>query len=184
MSEEIRPLDADLLEVIYTNQDNDLYSLSNEHKVLLVFLRHFGCTFCREALTDLVECNPKLKSLGIKLVLVHMAETEVADEYINNYNLSGTEHISDPDLSLYEYFGVFQGSFWQLYGLKTWVRGFQLSHMGLATGDELGNVKQMPGVFLVHQDKIIRSFVHKSAADRPDYLAIAKGDCCTTPSSS
>ena len=82
------------------------------------------------------------------------------------------EHISDVDMSLYEYFGLQKGTYRQLYGLKVWMRGITLNY-GLQTDENLGNFQQMPGVFLIENGNIINSFVHKTAADRPNYLEIA-----------
>ena len=45
-------LDLEILEAIFTNKGNDLASIAEQNCVMLVFLRHFGCIFCREALDD------------------------------------------------------------------------------------------------------------------------------------
>ncbi|MBK9213569.1 MAG: hypothetical protein IPO14_11630 [Saprospiraceae bacterium] len=46
---------TDTLKEMKTNKGNKLYELSMQHGVLVVFLRHFGCAFCREALHELSE---------------------------------------------------------------------------------------------------------------------------------
>jgi hypothetical protein len=44
------------LSAAYTSQGGEtLASLTANREVFLVFLRHFGCTFCREALADIAE---------------------------------------------------------------------------------------------------------------------------------
>lgn len=164
-------LDLEILEVTYTNQGNDLRSITENNTVMLIFLRHLGCTFCREALDDLSKIKQELQQQNIKLVFVHMADETYGEQYLNDYGLAGEEHISDPDMSLYEYFGLQKGGFRELYGLKVWSRAFSLDYGG-ETKKQLGNIKQMPGIFVINQGKIISSFVHKSAADKPDYLAI------------
>lgn len=172
-------LDPDILEAVYTNKDEDLKSLSEQKVVMLVFLRQFGCSFCREAMHDLSQLRQELTDEGIELVMVHMSEDEIADDYFNQYGLPGVSHIGDPDLSLYEYFGLHKGSFWQLYGLKTWIRGIMVGYfkgMGLeSNNDKLGDVTQMPGIFMIKNSQIIHQFIHKTAADRPDYKKLTKG---------
>jgi hypothetical protein len=36
-----------------------------------------------------------------------------------------------------------------------------------------GDGFQMPGVFLIQGDEILNSFVHESAADRPNYIELS-----------
>jgi len=170
-------LEPEVLEAIYTNENNDLKTLSEDNCVMLVFLRHFGCTFCREALDDISKIKKTLNERAIKTIFVHMAENHVADSYLKEYRLEGEEHISDPDMSLYEYFGLTKGSFGQLYGLKVWFRGLSLTKYGIEKDDNLGNVTQMPGVFVLRNSEVRNSFVHQSAADKPDYLEITTCDC-------
>ena len=35
-------------------------------------------------------------------------------------------------------------------------------------------VLQLPGVFLVQQDRVLAEYRHRSGADRPDYLALVR----------
>ena len=175
-------LDLEVLEAIFTNEGNDLRTIAEENTVMLVFLRHFGCVFCREALDDFSKIKEELNRLNIKLVFVHMAEESYGDQYFKEYGLESEEHISDPDMSLYEYFGLQKGTFRELYGLKVWSRAINLK-FGMETKKPLGNMKQMPGVFLLKSGEIINSFIHKSAAEKPDYLEIAKFSSSDTNSS-
>ncbi len=172
-------LDAEVLEAIFTDDGSDLRALCEAQPLMLVFLRHFGCTFCREALSDIAAGREKIEQKGrTQIVLVHQAEPSIAIEHLQRYGLGDLRHISDPDMSLYEYFGLMKGSFWQLYGLKTWLRGFKV---GLIDGHgrpqldkKLGDYAQMPGVFVLYQNRIQARFLHQSAADRPDYIALAE----------
>ncbi|BDS09426.1 SelL-related redox protein [Aureispira anguillae] len=172
-------LDTEILEAVFTNKGNDLKSITKQHCVMLIFLRHFGCTFCREALDDFTKIKGQLDQRNIKLVFIHMAEECYGDQYLKDYGLEQEEHISDPDMSLYEYFGLQKGSFRELYGLKIWWRAMGLNY-GSETRQPLGNMKQMPGIFVIKDGKIISSFVHKSAADKPDYLKIVSSICTDT----
>ena len=167
-------LDLEVLEVVFTNEGNDLRTIAGQNCVMLVFLRHFGCAFCREALADLSVFKSELDLKKVKLIFIHMAEEQYADEYLDTFGLKGQEHISDPDMSLYEYFGLQKGTFRELFGLKVWMRLIGQKN-GSDVQAHLGNVKQMPGIFMLRNGEIVNSFIHKSAADKPDYLAIA--DC-------
>lgn len=166
-------VEPEILEAIYTSADSDLYSLSKEQPVMLVFLRHFGCTFCREALSDLSKLRSDLEQRNVRLVLVHMSEDDLASRYFKKYKLTPVDHISDPDLSLYDLFGLTKGSFGQLFGLKVIRRTLTAGVLaGHGLGAPQGNPNQMPGVFIIKDGAIQRKFIHHSAADRPDYLAL------------
>ena len=165
-------LDADILETVSTNTGETLQNLLENSPVLLCFLRHFGCTFCRESLSDVADLQSIIEKAGLQIVLVHMAENDIADDYIERYKLKNIQHIADPDKSLYEYFGLFKGNFWQLYGLKVWARGLKagiIDGHGMNVAAELGDFTQMPGVFIAYKQTVIEQFIHRSAADRPDY---------------
>lgn len=170
-------LDPEILEVVFTNEGDDLAALSERTAVMLVFLRHFGCTFCREALSDIAAQRQVLEGQGLKIVFVHMAEETIAATYLAQYKIPDIAHISDPDMSLYEYFGLFKGKFWQLYGLKVWARGLKAGlidgHGMVNLDDKLGNYNQMPGVFILRNSRVYQRFLHRSAADRPDYKQLA-----------
>ena len=144
---------------------------------MLVFLRHFGCTFCREALSDIATQRTQIEEKGMQIVLVHMSDVETAHQYFERYNLQGAVHVSDPECRFYQAFGLVKGSFNQLFGLATWIRGFSAGVVaGHGIGPQLGDGFQMPGVFVIQDGTIKSSFIHKLASDRPDYFQLAQ-DC-------
>ncbi|MDV7393380.1 hypothetical protein RZS08_18550, partial [Arthrospira platensis SPKY1] len=63
----------DLLQEMITNTGNSVLDLSKQKPVLLVFLRHFGCTFCREALEDISQKRASIEANGTQIVFVHMS---------------------------------------------------------------------------------------------------------------
>ncbi len=161
-----------------TNEGRTLFDASNEKPVLLVFLRHFGCIFCLEAIKDIAKQKHEWEQKKINVVLVHMGEREIAEKYFTKYGLSKIEHISDPFCHLYTSFGLIKGSGSQLFGLKVWIRGFEASvtngfPMGLP---QIGDGFQMPGIFLISEGIIMDSYIHTSVSDRPDYESLIS--CC------
>lgn len=179
MSQPIAQIDADIIEEMKTQTGQNLYGLSMEQPVLLVFLRHFGCVFCKEALDDLSIRRPAIQSSGVTLVFVHMADNETAESYFRKFKLAATLHISDPNQYYYQAFGLQRGSFGQLYGLRTWLRGYQVKKQKgyeLELAKKLGDSTQMPGVFVLQNGRIIESYIHRFAADRPDYDKLVA--CC------
>lgn len=141
---------------------------------LVVFLRHLGCTFCRETLADLARVRPHVEAAGVKIVLVHMVADDQAASVFATYGLADVPRLSDPNKQLYRAFELRRGTLAQLFGPHVWLRGigaglWQRHGVGWLQGDGF----QMPGAFVVHQGRIVRAFRHADAADRPDYCALA-----------
>lgn len=163
------------LECALTQYGESLVKLSEESPVLLVFLRHAGCTFCREALEDIFRARPAIEGTGIRIVLVHMGDYEAIEKLIEKNDLAGVDRICDPEQKLYAAFGLKRGRLLQLFGPKVLWRGFQA---GVLARHGIGAVSadgfQMPGLFLLDKASIARRYRHRSASDRPDYAAICE----------
>lgn len=142
--------------------------------LLLVFLRHNGCTFCREALQDLSKIQDELKVHRIELVLVHITTDDSARELFRKYGFENVSRISDPQKNLYNHFKLKKNSLGQLFGPKVWLKGISALFKGHLVGNLEGDGFQMPGVFLIKVRVIVNSFVHKTAADKPNYLKLAR----------
>ena len=98
-------------------------------------------------------------------------------ELAKHYRLEKASFISDPGCELYGALRLGRGSLRQILGPKVWIRGLQsalIERRGF--GKPVGDVRQMSGVFLVHHGEVLRSFIHKTIADKPDYLALAKAE--------
>jgi hypothetical protein len=149
--------------------------------VMLVFLRHLGCTFCMETLQDLKQQRSDIESQGIQPMLVHMSEDEPAKRQFAKYGLEDLPRISDPDQNLYRAFELNRGSLLQLFGPRVWLQGLRAIFRGNTVGKLQGDGFQMPGVFIVHKGRIIESFKHANAGDRPGYESMA-GACEISPS--
>ncbi|MBV8632208.1 MAG: hypothetical protein JOZ83_14870 [Silvibacterium sp.] len=158
-----------------TESGKTLLDLADLQPVLLVFLRHFGCTFCRQALDDVSKIRPELMKRGIHVVFVHLGSPERAKPYFDYFSLSDVERVSNPDGSLYQdpVFALARGSLWQIIRPAVWIgwlRGAIFKYqIGLLKEDAL----QMPGVFFLKDRAIANFYRHRTIADRPDYLKIA-----------
>jgi peroxiredoxin len=161
---------------MFTNDGVSVVDLSRDQPVVLIFLRHFGCTFCREALSDVSKQRSAFEKSGVEIVLVHMTDYEVANKYLLKYDLQGLRHVSDPSCRFYKAFGLLKGNFNQLFGLQSWIRGFEA---GVIEGhwvgyQQLGDGFQMPGAFSIRNGEVKDAFIHKVASDRPDYWKLVE----------
>lgn len=168
------PDESTLLAETKSNQGSSLAELSVQQPALLVFLRHSGCTFCREALADLSAARADIEKLGTKLVLVHMGDVESFAAFTAQYGLGDVPAVSDPERRLYRGLGLRRGKVAQLLGWHVWWRGQQSFFAGHRPGTVEGDATQMPGVFLIQHGRVVRRFIHTDAGDRPDYVALAQ----------
>src|SRR6202789_391871 len=99
---------ADVLHEFHTETDRSLLELVDESPLLLVFLRHFACAFCAQALDRVAKLRPQIEAKGVRPVFVHLGSPERAKPYFDYYKLSDIERISNPDATLYKlpFFGL------------------------------------------------------------------------------
>ncbi len=170
----------DFLKEFETQTHENIYDLSCQSPVLLVFLRHFGCTFCREALSELAKSETEIRTTGTDIIIVYQKCYAKAECDLKKYELSHLKQISDPELLLYKYFNLRRGTPMQLFGIKVWWRFLKIgifNKFGLSTPDK-EDPYQMPGVFLLYKGEILKSYLHNSVADTPNYSALAQcADC-------
>ncbi len=154
-----------------------LRELSDKTPTLVVFLRHMGCSFCREALQLIAEQRKQIESQGVAIVLVHMSQPGAANKLLAKFGLNEPEpiwHISDPEQRLYKVFELPRGKFSQLFGLQEFGRGFRAAFIkGHLFGLPQGDGKQLGGAFLFYRRHIIKAYRTTRASDRTDVLAIA-----------
>jgi len=142
------------LQSFHTNTGISLAELNAEKKVLLVFLRHLGCTFCRETIAKVKEEQKNFPE-DIVVVFVHQGPRRLMRELLNKIGDPNALDVEDKDKDLYRAFAVKRGNFFSLFGWKTIQRYFQVVFkygMGMPHGD----IVQLPGVFLIHHNTILK----------------------------
>jgi hypothetical protein len=151
-----------------------LAEISAEQPVLTIFLRHTGCTFCREAIDDISRQRGRIEAMGVQLAVVHMSPPMLATQLFAKADLDDIHRFSDRDCVLYDAFGLERGSFRQLLGPKVWSRGFVAGILrGYGAGPIVGDGFRLPGVFLLSDGQIVAEYRAQRASDRPDYIALA-----------
>ena len=76
----------------------------DESLTLLVFLRHFGCMFCREMVSDLreaAEVNPAFPNV----LFFSQSNATEARAFLRRY-WPGARAVADPQLEFYELFSI------------------------------------------------------------------------------
>lgn len=164
----------DTLMQFRTDRGRPLHQLCFDLPLLFVFLRHLNCAFCRETLSDLASLRREIELEGAGLVLVHMEEPGAALDILREYGLEDLPRVSDPARELYRAFGLGCGSMLQLLGPRVLWRALT-SGVFRKHGYRRpkGDWSQMPGVFLVYEGQVCRTYRHSTAADRPNYVDLA-----------
>jgi len=134
--------------------------------LVMVFLRHFGCTFTRQILGRLEELEDFAQHHDARLVLVHMLKGGDEIRYLGGHG--DVARIADPRCGLYRAFGLGNGGLLELFGPRVWWLGFVSIFKGCGVGYLAGNGLQMPGTFLFRNGEIIAAQRAHSAADLPD----------------
>ena len=163
------------LAAIHTESGANLLTLAHASPILLIFLRHFGCSFCRQAISDIAELTPKLAARNVRPVFIHLGTPERAKPYFDYYHLEAVERVSDPEAVIYRnppfaldrqhpaLSFLVPGVWWK------WLSGSILRY---GIGSLKDDAHQMPGIFFLKDGKIARTFRYKTIADQPNYLRL------------
>jgi hypothetical protein len=166
---------AGTLASIETESGANLLALAEASPMLLIFLRHFGCSFCRQAISDVADLRGELDRRGVRPVFVHLGTPERAKPFFDYYGIGDVERVSDPEAAVYRHpvfqlsrinpsLTLFQPGVWM-----GWLKGALFKH-GIGAIKEDGH--QMQGIFFLKGAKIVRRFRYKTIADEPDYLKL------------
>lgn len=142
--------------------DGSQSALANLHQngpIALVFLRHFGCAFCKYQVAQLKA------AADLPIYFVCMESPEEAAQFKKSQN-SPHRFISDPERNIYETFGVKRGTARQMINLRTIGRGIKATLAGSFQGKPTSDPMQLAAVVVLDdQGKIRWSHFAKDASD-------------------
>lgn len=141
-----------------------------ERPTLLVFLRHFGCTFCREMVQDLKEMVEG-RADAPELLFFYMGAPDEGEAFFSHY-WPQARAVADAERVFYHAFGLNRGSWKQMFGLEVLACGIRAASKGHGLGRPVGDPLQMPGLFLVKGSELLWQHDFKHAGDHPDFLRL------------
>ena len=139
---------------------------------LLVFLRHFGCLFCRETLADiraLTESNPRFPK---SLFFFQGTPTE-GKAFLRRY-WPELRAVADTSAEFYQGFGIERGGVVEMFRPAVWSARSRAAAKGHQNGERSGDIWRMPGVFLTRGIEVLWAHEYQHAGDHPDYEAICE----------
>ncbi len=143
-----------------------------EGRMLLVFLRHFGCIFCRETVGELRKIAEQDDSFPQVLFFSQGSSTE-SRAFLRRY-WPTARVVSDPGFEFYDAFGVGRASWTEALGLPVLRARARARSQGYENGPRSGDIWRMPGVFVVEGSAIVWSHRPAHAADHPDFQALSQ----------
>jgi AhpC/TSA antioxidant enzyme len=133
---------------------------------LLVFLRHFGCVFCRELIEDLRDICATREDFPRPLFFT-LSGVERSREFFAG-RWAEAAVVADPKKVIYEAVGSRKGKIVQLFGPKVWAASRRAAKKGHRVGKPEGDPRQMPGMFLVQGTTLLWEHDFEHAGDLPD----------------
>jgi peroxiredoxin len=139
-----------------------------EQPTVLLFVRHFGCLFCREQLAEAERHAEQLSQLGAKLVVIGNGSVEEARSFVDEL---GTEAqvLTDPARESYCAIGM-QRSVVSSVNPRTVAHAFRAWRKGHRQRAVAGDPFQQGGVVVIAPDgdEVFR-FVSAHAGEHPDF---------------
>lgn len=151
-----------------------LAALSQSKPVLLVALRHFGCTFCRQTLADIAAQRARLEAEGTQIAILHSADVSSAAPILARAGLGDISSFADPDHLLSRSLGIERGSFMAVLGPRNILKAIPALLSGHGIGYPVGDPLQMPASFVVHKGRVLSHHHHTYAGEREDFPGLLK----------
>lgn len=166
---------AAFLEAEITSHDLKVKKYLEDSRLLMViFLRHFGCTYCRKTLAAYKDFADSRADKMFSPVFIHMSSMNDGNKMLAHYGLNGVAHISDPKQELYRLFSLERGTLLQHFGpkvLKKALKDLFIHGVGGIHGDGF----QMPGAFLINDNGVLSSYRHDTVADDVNFERLTQG---------
>jgi hypothetical protein len=139
----------------------------DDELTLLVFLRHFGCMFCRETVSDLRSAAENDPDFPRVLFFFQGSATE-GRAFLRRY-WPEARAVADPDMKLYDLFGIRRASLLEALGPSVLAARSRARKKGFENGPRSGDIWRMPGCFVVRGERVIWEHQPAHAADHPDF---------------
>lgn len=161
------------LNIAHDQHGRSLANLSGDGRVLLVAVRHFGCTFCRETLADIRAQRADLAARGVRVAILHPATSADAAPALARAGLADLPAIADPSGAVAAALGIERGSFLALLGPRNVVRAIPALLSGHGIGYPVGDPLRMPAAFVIERGRVVAHQHHRFAGERVDFRALA-----------
>jgi peroxiredoxin len=143
---------ADLIAEDWLGRDVRLGDLWADGPALLLFVRHWGCTFCRDQAVRLDRDRDAFTAAGVRPVVIGQGTPEAAARFRADHDI-GVELLVDPGRGAFRAAGTKVGTMGELMGPRQMARALARSlRSGVHQGRTVGHPAQLGGSLLVLAD--------------------------------
>ena len=135
----------------------------------VIFVRHFGCIFCRERIDELSQYLPRIKASGGHAVIIGVGSAAMAAGFADAFK-TPIPIYSDPDRNAYRLAGMTRN-----FGisLKTIGRAWTNYKKGRRQGAVQGDPWQQGGLMVIRKDGVVLNHqVDREAGSVLDWSAM------------
>ncbi|HVC05087.1 MAG TPA: peroxiredoxin-like family protein [Candidatus Acidoferrales bacterium] len=135
-----------------------------DHPAVAVWLRHFGCVFCREHVAEIRAARPAIEAMHGGIVFVGNGTPRAAAWFQKRFAPDSTV-LTDPDLVTYRAIGARSGLMSTL-GPRAWGAGLRAFSSGARQTTTKGHPFQQGGVLVIAPGtKVLYRHVSGTAGD-------------------
>jgi peroxiredoxin len=145
---------------------SDLWSRA-EKGIVLVFLRHFGCMFCRDHVAQLSTHHAEIHRRGFEVVAIGQGSPERSARFRADHKLPFPV-LGDKERASYRLYGLSEGALGGFFSPGAYRAAIGAALRGNLPGKPDGSLNQNPGTFLIDRTgRILGARIGKHAGDIP-----------------
>lgn len=155
-----------------------LSNLWAKKPLLLAFTRHFGCTQCKEMLSELVNGKGKIEAAGLAIAVIMQGTPEATAKFAATF-APGLQVFADPERKVYKAYRLEQGNVFQTFlNAKVWAAISRARKKGYFVEQPPAgqDAMQMAGIFVISKDgRIELPYYYDNIADHPPLDLLLEG---------
>ncbi|HAH61546.1 MAG TPA: peroxiredoxin [Treponema sp.] len=150
--------------------DLKLSGAAEGKRIILVFLRYYGCTLCQYDMAQYARNYDRIVQAGGKLLVVLQSDPEQLRQELGSETAFPFEIVCDPDRALYRQFEIQPASEkLKMIGPKTIGKITRAQAAGFKHGRYEGEELQLPAAFILNSDlSVAYAQYAKTIDDVPD----------------
>ena len=133
--------------------------------VVLAFLRHYGCIFCRRRVADLARYSNDVRALGAGIALVGMGTPDMARDARRETGWRGPVYV-DGDAKAYAAAGLAKATIAGVFRPRVVMAALRARKEGFRQGKTRGNPWQLGGTLVIAPgDRVLYAWRNRAADD-------------------
>ena len=139
----------------------------SEAPVIVAFMRHSGCAFCREQLIQMTRASPEIRPAGADMVAMFQYHAESTRNFCQHRKVA-FDCLGDPGKRAYAAVGLGPGARREYLGAKVVKGWFRAARSGAVVGKAHGDVALRPATFVVAPGgEVVLAHYNRDSTDNP-----------------